>query len=357
LEHPKRILVTPLDWGLGHATRCIPIINALLQQKHTVLIACSGASLQLLKYEFPQLKFFELPAYNPQYGIHTSMVFTMARQLPKFINAITAEHKALEALVEKHSIDVVISDNRYGCYSNKATSYIVTHQLNILMPAAWRWMEGIVNTINHHLLKNFKAVWVPAHVELEGNWFPYRLVAGKEKLNAVPIGFLSRFEKQDLPVKYDVVAICSGPEPQRTEFESMLKQQLEYTGLKTILISGKPNEKADNILENAQHTVVSHLTAKQLQNVIAQSKIVVSRSGYSTVMDMAAMQHKVIFIPTPGQTEQEYLADELKRLNIAYSVNADSFDLLKALKRAEKYKGFKNFKPHSNWLQKAIEQL
>ena len=137
-------MVTPLDWGLGHATRCIPIIQELLNRGCTVLIAGSGDSLLLLKNEFPHLTFFTLSAYSPVYSRTQSMIWKMVSQLPKFADVIRKEHQQIEALIEDHKIDFVISDNRYGCWSSKIPSVFITHQLNILMPKSLKWVEPLI---------------------------------------------------------------------------------------------------------------------------------------------------------------------------------------------------------------------
>src|SRR5687767_2527158 len=136
----KNVLITPLDWGLGHATRCIPIIRELLNRGCRVFIGGSGASLLLLRSEFPSLTFFSLPGYHPVYSSNTNMVWTMAKQIPKFMRTIRQEHSEVEKFIERNNIDLVISDNRYGCWSKKISSVFITHQLNILMPSQIRWM-------------------------------------------------------------------------------------------------------------------------------------------------------------------------------------------------------------------------
>ena len=143
MERTRRILVAPLDWGLGHATRCIPIINALLKRNAEVIIAGSGSSAGLLKAEFPNLKHYSLPGYNPRYATNGNMVWAMAKQLPQFIKTIRQEYTAINELVQKEKIDVLISDNRYGCYSAQAKSIFISHQLNILMPVRFKWMNRL----------------------------------------------------------------------------------------------------------------------------------------------------------------------------------------------------------------------
>ena len=157
----KKVLITPLDWGLGHATRCIPIIHELLKRGCTVLIAGSGDSLLLLKNEFPHLTFFTLSAYSPLYSRTQSMIWKMVSQLPKFVEVIRKEHQQIQVLIEQHKIDFIISDNRYGCWSAKIPSVFMTHQLNILMPDGLKWIEPLVRRVNKRLIKKFSSCWIP----------------------------------------------------------------------------------------------------------------------------------------------------------------------------------------------------
>ncbi|NBP69699.1 MAG: glycosyltransferase, partial [Cytophagia bacterium] len=157
----KRILITPLDWGLGHATRCIPIIKELLHQNHQVMIASSGLALNLLKEEFPQLTFFQLPSYKATYARWLPLMLKVFWQSPFFFFVIRKEHAIVKQLVKDHRIDVVISDNRYGCYAKATKSIFITHQLTIQMPKGLVWLQSMINYVNHLLIKKFNACWVP----------------------------------------------------------------------------------------------------------------------------------------------------------------------------------------------------
>src|ERR1017187_2527042 len=193
-----------MDWGLGHASRCVPIIRALLQKKCEVLLASSGHALTLLQLEFPQLQSFAITAYDPVYPSDGSMVMKMMTQLPRFLKTISSEHEEIEKIVEERKIDVVISDNRYGAYSEKAKSIFITHQLNILMPEGWKWMGNKVNQFNHEQILRFSECWVPA----PASSFIPDLVEAEIDLKIRRIGYLSRFTKKKIAKKYDVLVIC-----------------------------------------------------------------------------------------------------------------------------------------------------
>lgn len=361
MEGRKRILVAVLDWGLGHATRCMPIINQLQRQGAEVLLAGSGASLALLRQQFPALKAHHLSPYNPSYPANTNMVWAMAGQLPKFVKAIAAEQKEIDKLVQQEAIDVVISDNRYGCHTKHAKCYIIAHQLNILMPEGWAWMQPIVNRFNHVQLAKFDGVWCPANDAT----FPEKLLQGHGKLNMRFIGFLSRMQSvvsddggpmSDAKKEYAVTAICSGPEPQRGLLEEELTKQLSKLTVPSILVAGRV-EKSEKRKVKGNCTIVNYMGSEELNKLMAQSTVIISRSGYSTVMDMMRMGNKAIFVPTPGQTEQEYLAEALMQQGIAYSAAQAELDVQIALKQYDSYAGFSKFAPENDLLTHAVSSI
>lgn len=333
----KRILVAPLDWGLGHATRCIPIVRELLSRNCEVILAGSGSSLALLKAEFPGLDYVVLPAYDPVYPRMGSMVSKMIRQIPKFIKTIHQEHQETEKLIRQKKIDVVIADNRYGCWSSAIPSVFITHQSNILMPKRFGWLQGLVRKLNISHMRKFTRCWIP---DDPTGWLSGELISfGKidAALNIDYIGALSRFAPSSPHVqkKYDIVAICSGPEPQRTLLENLILPELKRSGYKYFLVRGLPS--AEN---QAHHNIADFLTANVLQTLIESADMVIARSGYSTIMDLQSLKKKAIFIPTPGQTEQEYLAAKLMQQRIAFSMDQKQFNLETALKESSQYTGF-----------------
>jgi len=337
----KRILVAPLDWGLGHASRCIPIIDRLLARSCDVLLGGAGDALALLQREYPQLPVCPLPAYAPSYSRRDSMVWTMARQLPHFVKVIRQEHRLIEKLVTQHTLHGIISDNRFGAWSAQVPSVFITHQSNILMPRRFGWLAPVVRAANERHMKKFTTCWIPDYPN-DDNLAGALGKFDATKLSATHIGPLSRFQWQEPATEYvyDVVAICSGPEPQRSLLEDLLTRQLRDSGLRYQLVRGVLEEPArrDSIVWN-------YATRVQLADLLAQAQLVIARSGYSTVMDMAAMGKKAIFIPTPGQTEQEYLAHRLKTQGIAYTETQDRFDLQRAWAATSAYRGFTSQRP------------
>ncbi len=350
----KRILIAPLDWGLGHATRCIPIIQELLNQGNEVMVASSGLALNLLKEEFPGLTFFELPSYKATYTKRLPLMLKIFWQSPYFFYVIGREHALVNKLVDNHKIDIVISDNRYGCYSRKVKSIFITHQLTIQMPKGLTWLQGVINYFNQLLVKRFNICWVPD--------FPDKRLTGlltTSRLPVIFIGSISRFNKGAVrPEKlYQLLALLSGPEPQRTLLEEKLLSQLKHYQGKVMLVRGLPGVQTKAPILAANVEMVNHLKASELQHVIESSEIIISRSGYTTVMDLYALESKAIFIPTPGQTEQEYLAEKLKRAKIVYSDNQDRFNLLESIDKAKSYTGFHQSEAGRQYLLNAIKMM
>lgn len=343
----KRILIAPLDWGLGHATRCIPIIRHLIETTNEPIIAASGRPLKLLQAEFPSVEYHELEGYNITYPEGAGMVWKMFKSTPQILNRIKEEEKELDSLVDRLKLDAVISDNRFGLHTNKVPCIYMTHQVMIKAPL----FETTLYRMHMKYMRQFNQVWVPDYAEngLSGDLshkFPM-------PFNGRYIGSLSRFEKQETELETDLLVLISGPEPQRTRFEKLVLNQLkDFEGTATAVL-GVPDEKFDR--GEGKIRVVSHLPANQLQAEIAKAKLVISRSGYSTVMDLAALGKKAVFVPTPGQTEQEYLAKRFDALKQHFTINQRSFNLQTALEKSKNYTGFQS--RVSSDFKRAINEL
>jgi uncharacterized protein (TIGR00661 family) len=333
----KRVLVTPLNWGLGHVARCIPIIRALEAMGVEVMLASDGVALHLLKAECPHLPAFELPSYRIRYE-SPNMVRNIAWQLPRITYAIRAEQWATERLVQEQGIDGIISDNRYGCFSKRARCAFITHQLNLQVPNAV--LEWAANRVLRLALSKFHDIWIPdvaGTPNLSG-----KLSHGPEPAPAKVqfIGPLTRLEKYESSPEYDVAVVLSGPEPQRSILEQRLLEQAMTLPRKFIFIRGKTQSREHYFVsENVE--VVSYLTSQDLNEVLMASKVLVCRSGYSSIMDLTALGKKALLIPTPGQTEQEYLAQYLSEQHLFLSQSQDALDLETGLNGLSRTTGFR----------------
>ena len=328
-----RVLVAPLDWGLGHATRCIPIILMVLQQNCDVIIAAEGPCKFLLQEEFPDLVFLELKGYRITYSKNKSgLPLKILAQFPKLIYRIYAEHRWLNKMVKLHAIDLVISDNRFGMYHKTVPAVYITHQLKI--KTGNRFTAQIAQKINYHFINKYKECWVPdtaGEINLAGG------LSHPGVMPAVPvkyIGPLSRFKKIETENKYDLTIILSGPEPQRSVFEELILKDLKNYSGKTLLVRGLPANTTLLQSTSSSLEIQNHLPAAALNHVLQQSKIIISRCGYSTVMDLITLQKKAVLVPTPGQTEQEYLAYHLLKEQLFLCIDQNNFSLADVLKKA-----------------------
>jgi uncharacterized protein (TIGR00661 family) len=352
-----RILVAPLDWGLGHATRCIPIIHELLKQNCDVWLAGEDAQEDLLRQEFPSLPFLELPGYRIKYAkTKRGLIWKMLKQGPKMKRAIQYEHKWLRRMVSEYKIDAVISDNRYGLYHSTIPCIFITHQLQI-KSAAGKWTEKILQNRNYDYINRFTACWVP-DIENENNLAGTLAHPGKKPL--VPlhyIGWLSRLKREMTePIKDHLLIILSGPEPQRSLLEEKIINEIShYNGTATV-VRGLPGS-ASLIPSTNMLRFYNHLPAEEMNSEMQQASYVISRSGYSTVMDIVTLQKKSILIPTPGQTEQEYLGKHLMEKHIAVTVLQDDFSLNNALTQARTFDFHFPEMKHESLLENIIEEF
>jgi uncharacterized protein (TIGR00661 family) len=328
-----RILVAPLDWGLGHATRSIPIIKELLLLGCQVLLAAEGKQADLLQNEFPHLQVLPLQGYRIQYAKSKAGLFwKILLQAPGLIRKIRKEHQWLQKIVSEHNIDAVISDNRYGLYHPFIPSIFITHQLHI-KTGIGKWADKFLQKKNYKLINKYCQCWVPDNEVsgLAGN------LSQPNKLPKVPVvyvGAVSRFISNDISIKADhLLILLSGPEPQRTLLEEKIVNEIaHYNGTATI-VRGLPG--SENLIPSTNMIkFYNHLPAAELNNEMQQAAFVIARSGYTTIMDIATLQKKSILIPTPGQTEQEYLADYLSQKKWAVSISQQNFALNQSLKEA-----------------------
>jgi len=333
----QTVLVAPLDWGLGHATRCIPIISALLKNNYTVILAASGKQKILLQQEFPEIKIIDLKGYNIQYSKTSfGLPFKIFLQIPKIVWAIYYEHKWLKKIVNKHAIDCVISDNRYGLFSKKIPTVFITHQLTIKMP--FLWLQSFVQKINYKFINQFTACWIP---DVEGKDKMAGILSHPTKYPSMPIhylGNLSRFEWQNTveTYTYKYCILLSGPEPQRSILEKIIIKDLPNITQQVLLIRGLPN--GSTILPTNNNVIVkNHLPGVEICKALQQSEWIICRSGYTTIMEILSLRKKAVLIPTPAQTEQEYLANFLMQKQWCYSVAQNKFVLSKERNNIENF--------------------
>lgn len=333
----KKVLIVPLDWGLGHATRDIPLIHELLNAGCEIVIAAEGKHAALLSAEFPQLTILPLPGYHIQYS-QKGFFFGLKiiRQIPKIWRAVNFEQAWLRSTVAELGIHAVISDNRFGLYHRDIPCVFISHQLLIKTPFGG-FTERLLQKINYRFIHRYTACWIP---DFAGEPNLSGILAHPAQLpeHTTYLGCLSRFEQlPGVEKKYDLLALISGPEPQRTNLEELILAQLrQMPGIRALIVSGRPDQEARREIAPGI-TQVSHLGAKALNEAMLAADMVLSRSGYTTLMDLAKLNKKAILIPTPGQSEQEYLGRYLMQKGYFYSVPQHQFKLQKVLDAAKTF--------------------
>jgi spore coat polysaccharide biosynthesis predicted glycosyltransferase SpsG len=332
---PLRILVAPLDWGLGHATRCISIVYALQELGATVVLAGEDAVATILKKEFPECEFLHLKGYRIRYSKKKAFFsFKILSQLGRIRQSIKEEQRWLQKVVTDHQIDAIISDNRPGLYHAQVPCIYLTHQLQIKTGTTLG--NKIASAVHRWYIHRFNACWVPDHEKAPGLAGELSHASKALKIPLHYLGIISRFSKGDSLHKKGICVLLSGPEPQRTMLENCLLPQLAQLPGPISLVRGLPNNTLP--LSRPSHVrCYDHLPAKALNDLLNNSEMVVSRSGYTTVMDLATLQTKAVLIPTPGQSEQEYLANHLQHTGVFYSSEQKNFDLHAALQAAQEF--------------------
>lgn len=301
-----KVLIAPLNWGVGHATRCIPIIRKLLSEGKEVHIASDGQSLILLKAYFPELVFHELPLLNIRYTQNFPLYFKFPIIALKLFRGYQQDRKAIQELQLQQQYDAIISDNRYGVFCKGARSYIVTHQFRVLFNKIKpiEWLSAI---IIKHLLKPFDTCLIP---DYEGDNNLAGVISkpskGIQYLYTKP---LSRFpiDASNIPLPhYKLLIILSGPEPQRTIFEDLVVELASQSAKSIMLVRGTKEAPEIEVSKNVR--VLDFAGDSMLQSLVHNSSTVIIRAGYSTIMDLNALKKGAILVPTPNQPEQEYLA-------------------------------------------------
>ena len=339
-----KILVAPLNWGLGHASRCVPLVQRFLDEGHEVILGGNGESLTLLRKHFPTLRYVYLAPLQLRYSAGKRQVWAMIKAMPRIIRWAIQDHAMLQAILKEEPLDLIVSDNRFGLYINpksqitnhQSQSIYLTHQLHIMLPKGWKWAETIASRIHARIYTRFNKVWVPDFAD------PSQSLAGElshpsknlqfkiQNSKFEYIGPLSRFTNLKSEITnlksepYEVVALLSGLEPHRTMLEKEILTRFAGKEEKVLIIQGlmhRPNTR----FKRGNITIVPYLPDRELAAALLSCQHIIARSGYSTIMDLEALglltakskknnfpfsilHFQLELIPTPGQPEQEYLA-------------------------------------------------
>lgn len=323
--------MSPLNWGMGHASRLIPVIDHFHKLGYEVLLGGSGKSGALLQSAFPQLPYFALPSFEITYSKKKFLFgFSVIRKIPAFLKTCFLEHRVLNQMISELRIDVVVSDNRYGLFNRKAHCIIITHQISPVLPFLLRWAELPIFLALKFVIRQFNECWVPDFKDREMNLTGLLSHRFTLPANTRFIGPLSRFEKfsdqsESGKQAFDMVVVLSGPPPQSEIFADIVLRQSLKSLQKILIISGFQDIPAFKHHSNV--TVVKHLETTDFRDVLLNAKIVICRAGYSAIMDLIALKRTAYIIPTPGQTEQQYLAKYLDDNPLFRCISQQNLDL------------------------------
>ena len=312
LAKQKNILICPLEWGLGHAGRMIPLAVKLREINCSIFFGAGEKHLSFLKSEMPGCTYISFPGFRPGYSRFLPQYIVLLLKIPLLIYHIILEHSQLKRIIKEYNIDIVISDNRFGLWNRRIKTIYVTHQLLIPLPGLFAWLE-LTGVILHRLVINRYSLCfipdLPGDLNVSG-----RLSHGVGlPRNARFIGILSRFtglssSANENPVSFrHNTVILSGPEPQRGILERKLAKILKDKEPPSVILGGNPGKSAE-IIRSGNILCINHLPAPAMKEVIAGSEGIITRSGYSTIMELISLNCSALLIPTRGQTEQEYLA-------------------------------------------------
>jgi predicted glycosyltransferase len=304
----KKILIAPLDWGLGHATRCIPIIQSLLYKKNEVILGVTPATEKLLRQEFPLLECVNLISSDIKYTGKLPVWWNVLIDYPRLNKLLQEENTLIAKLVKEKNIDIIISDNRYGCFSNHTKNILITHQLKIKSPL----FERKANKILSKKLKHFDEIWVPDNEDSIHNLSGELSHGNFDHPKIKYIGILSRFDFTESEEKKDFAFsfLISGIEPRRTHFENEAIDFINSSEGAYCLIRGTEQMLSKKIT-NPNCQIFDFPKSEALEKILQASSAAICRSGYSSIMDLAKLKIPAYLLPTPGQTEQEYLANYL----------------------------------------------
>jgi hypothetical protein len=338
----SHILISPLNWGLGHATRDIPIIQTLLAHHHDVTIAATGNARSVLEKEFPQCRMIDLPDYPIPYSSGRFFLPKFVAFFPLMLQAIAQERRSLQTILSKDHYDLIISDNRLGLYSSEVPSVFITHQLHYHLPMIFWPVELLAVQMNGFLHAKYRHVIVPDNppgpTSLAGKLS--RPGCDETRTRTYFSGILTSTHKQDINEDLDYLVIISGPEPQRTRLEEILLPQVARLPCSSVVLLGSPRMHGEKMLSD-RCTVISYASTEEKEQLMNRAKFIICRSGYTSLMEIAELDKKhALFIPTPGQTEQEYLSWYYEKMGWFLSQSQYRLNLQEDIRAARQFTGF-----------------
>jgi len=352
------ILVAPLNWGLGHATRTAAIIMKLQQMPVRMVLATDGEARNYLHLAFPGLHFLRLPFYRVRYFRYIPLWMGIMIQLPMICGSIVREHLILRRAVRKLGVDIVISDNRFGCWNRNCYSIYLTHQISVCLPRWMRILEYPLSRLHLHIISRYDQCWIP-DIESEPNLsgkLSHRFPLPPHASFIGPLSALAGSQNPTAASENIVLIVLSGPEPQRSVFERQVFREIASFSRKEkiVVVRGSARLMKNTVPGNRNNIqIFDLLPARDMKKFMEKTGLVICRAGYSSVMDLVVLKKRGVLVPTPGQTEQEYLARHLKERGAFFSMPQKHFSLERALQKASSFSpGIFQEKTDNEWEEK-----
>ncbi len=340
-EHTtKKVLFGTSSWGLGHATRDLNLIRGLLSRGCDVTLVSTGNALQVLKDELgDSCRYLDWPDI-PSSVARSSFLFYMktTTNIPRIIWTWHNEKRLVSNLLRREHFDLIVTDHRNGLVRSDVPSYFITHSPRYIAP--WRdpFMEGVMEWFLARWFAPVRGILVPDDEDggMSGDMSHKIRFTPREKITY--LGILSSVHRRDLPQDIDYFITISGPEPQRTMFAEKVLSQVKALSGKIVIALGIPGGRAPELGNGIE--VYPYLNREKQEEMLNRAKLVVCRSGYTTLMELAEIGRRALLIPTPGQSEQEYLAKTLRERGVFYSVKQTKLDLVRDTDLARNYPGY-----------------
>jgi len=357
----SHVLVSPLNWGLGHATRNIPVIQNLLAHGHEVTIAACGNAKTVLGQEFPGCRSIEFPDYPVSFSASRFFLPKFVASLPVFLKAIADEQNTLGLILAEDDYDLIISDNRLGVYSSEIPSVFITHQLHYHLPLVFWPAELLAVAFNGFHHGKYRHVIVPdnpkAGISLAGKLS--RPGTDTTRKRAYFCGILTSTRKRAVKEDLDYLLMISGPEPQRSHLEKILLDQVAGIVGSRVVLLGSPDNHAP-VEQSDACRIIPYASTSDKEDLMNRAKCIICRSGYTSMMEIAELgKRHAVFIPTPGQTEQEYLSWYYEKKGWFHSQRQNHLNLAEDIRIAHHsgYTGFPDMPKTEENVAKLYDQV
>ncbi|MEF8794417.1 glycosyltransferase [Thiohalorhabdus sp.] len=354
----QRILFAVHDWGLGHATRDLVLIRGLLEANNEVVVLSTGRALRLLQEEIGDrcelVELRDIP--KPLSRRPAAFYVKMSLALPLVFATFVRERRFARALVARKGIDRIVSDSRFGVALREVPSYYVFHSLRQIIPGRPYYLEKMVECAQKGLLSRARRILVPDEPEngLSGELAHDLSCDWGDRLRY--IGALSSVSAQAGQTGVDYFISISGAEPQRTLFEERVLAQVADLPGRVVVALGKPDSETRKP-DQDRVVIYNYLNRQDQQAMMNRARLVICRSGYTTLMELAQLHKPALFVPTPGQSEQEHLADYHCHRGHTYAVSQNDLDLPRDVAEAERYPGLPRIRPPEDSVRRFLDAI